>query len=194
LNQHPYKTQDFEGAFSERVYHVRLSWNFHASLSADRVPSRWSFQLDNFYTFFIRSPNNESVAREFELAKTQMSLRRLRTAIQKNVVSFPSQIPKFNCQSRADVQWRLAELYFIHNWTCPELGRRYGVTMERARQLVFNWVQRAIVLGYLQEIPAPAPCFEDPSVSREGGTAIVGESFVPEPGTFAQSRENVVPL
>jgi hypothetical protein len=83
----------------------------------------------------------------------QWGLRRLRAAIQKNEVSFPSQVPKFECQSRADLQWRLAELYFIHNWSCPDLGRRCGVTMERARQLIFNWVQRASVLGYLQEIP-----------------------------------------
>lgn len=88
---------------------------------------------------------------------TQISLRRLRTAIQNNEVSFPSQVPRFRCQSRSDIQWRLAELYLIHNWSCPELGERYGVTMERARQLVFNWVQRAIVIGYLQEIPGQAP-------------------------------------
>jgi hypothetical protein len=33
--------------------------------------------------------------------------------------------------------------------------------MERARQLVFNWVQRAIVLGYLQEIQIPAAHLPD---------------------------------
>jgi hypothetical protein len=87
---------------------------------------------------------------------TQISLRRLRAAIQNNEVSFPSQIPRFHSQSRSDIQWRLAELYLIHNWTCHELGQRYGVSLERARQLVFNWVQRAIGLGYLQEIPAQA--------------------------------------
>jgi hypothetical protein len=134
------------------------------------------------------------MAREFELTKTQMSLRRLRTAIRNNVVSFPSQIPKFNCQSRADVQWRLAELYFIHNWTCPELGRRYGVTMERARQLVSNWAQRAIVLGYLQEIPASAPRFADLSTMGEGDPAVICQSFEHHPGTFAGSGENLAPL
>ena len=90
---------------------------------------------------------------EVDLSIAHWGLRRLRVAIQKNEVSFPSQVPKFECQSRADLQWRLAELYFIRNWTCPDLGRRCGVTMERARQLIFNWVQRAVVLGYLQEIP-----------------------------------------
>jgi len=91
----------------------------------------------------------------------RMSLRRLRAAVQHNQVSFPSQIPIFECQSRADIQWRVVELYFVLNWTCVELGRRYGVTMERVRQLLSTWSQRAIVLGYLQEIPAAAGAIAD---------------------------------
>jgi hypothetical protein len=82
----------------------------------------------------------------------QMGLRRLRAAIQNQEISFPSQVPAFACQSRSEVQWRLVELYFIRNWSCTDLGQRYGVTMERARQLISQWVQRAAVLGYLQEI------------------------------------------
>lgn len=82
-----------------------------------------------------------------------MGLRRLRAAIQNQEISFPSQVPLFACQSRSEIQWRLVELYFIRNWSCNDLGHRYGVTMERARQLISQWVQRAAVLGYLQEIP-----------------------------------------
>ena len=84
----------------------------------------------------------------------QISLRRLRNAVQNHEVSFPAQVPIFECQSRCDIQWRLVQLYFVRNWSCPELGERYGVTMERARQLISQWVRRAVVLGYLQEIPA----------------------------------------
>ena len=87
----------------------------------------------------------------------QMSLRQLRAAIQNNEASFPSQVPTFACQSRADVQWRLVELYFVRNWSCSKVAARYGVTLERARQLIQNWVKRAIAVGYLQEIPAAAP-------------------------------------
>ena len=86
---------------------------------------------------------------------THMGLRRLRVAIQNQEISFPSQVPAFACQSRSEIQWRLVELYFIRNWSCADLGHRYGVTMERARQLISQWVQRATVLGYLQEIPSP---------------------------------------
>ena len=82
-----------------------------------------------------------------------MGLRRLRAAIQNQEISFPSQVPVFACQSRSEIQWRLVELYFIRNWSCTNLGQRYGVTMERVRQLISQWVQRAAVLGYLQEIP-----------------------------------------
>jgi len=87
----------------------------------------------------------------------QISLRRLRAAIQNHEVSFPAQVPIFSCQSRCDIQWRLVQLYFVRNWSCPELGERYGVTMERARQLISQWVHRAVALGYLQEIPAAVP-------------------------------------
>jgi hypothetical protein len=83
----------------------------------------------------------------------QMGLRRLRAAIQNQEISFPSQVPVFPCQSRSEIQWRLVELYFIRNWSCTNLGQRYGVTMERVRQLISQWVQRAAMLGYLQQIP-----------------------------------------
>ena len=91
-----------------------------------------------------------------------MGLRRLRAAIQNQEISFPSQVPAFACQSRSEIQWRLVELYFIRNWSCSDLGQRYGVTMERARQLISQWVQRAAVLGYLQEIRASERVDVDP--------------------------------
>jgi len=90
---------------------------------------------------------------------SRMSLRRLRNAIHNNEVTFPAQVPTFACQSRSEIQWRLVDLYFVRSWSCSRLAERYGMTMERARQIVANWVQRAIVLGYLQEVPplASAP-------------------------------------
>lgn len=95
----------------------------------------------------------------------EMSLRRLRAGIQNQAISFPSQVPVFSCQSRSDIQWRLVELYFIRNWSCSDLGQRYGVTMERVRQLITHWVRRAAVLGYLQEIPASDELSAQPAES-----------------------------
>lgn len=100
----------------------------------------------------------------------RLSLRRLREAIQNHEVSFPSQVPTFACQSRADIQWRLVELYFVRNWSCLQIGERYGITLERVRQLISNWKQRAIVLGYLQEIP-PASAAPRPRALAAGAGA-----------------------
>jgi DNA-binding response OmpR family regulator len=86
-----------------------------------------------------------------------LSLQRLRTAIQRAEVSFPSQMPVFNRQSRADIQWRVVVLYFVRNWSSKALGQRYGVTMTRVRQILSQWVRRATALGYLQEIPHAGP-------------------------------------
>jgi hypothetical protein len=104
----------------------------------------------------------EGVDCEDNVNISEMSLRRLRLAIQNHEVSFPSQVPVFPCQSRADIQWRLVELYFIRNWSCPDLGQRYEITMERVRQLISQWVRRATVLGYLQEIPLQDPALAEP--------------------------------
>jgi hypothetical protein len=83
-----------------------------------------------------------------------MRLGGLREGIQSNRVSFPSPVPTFPRESRADIQWRLADLYFVRNWSCSQLSKRYAVTGSRTRQLLRNWVKRAVASGYLQEIPA----------------------------------------
>jgi DNA-binding response OmpR family regulator len=82
-----------------------------------------------------------------------MSLRRLRTALREGQISFPSQVPIFSCQSRVDIQWRLAQLYFVRGWDCAQLAMRYRVTPARVRQLLSSWVRRALLVGYIQEIP-----------------------------------------
>ncbi|HEV3331966.1 MAG TPA: sigma factor-like helix-turn-helix DNA-binding protein [Bryobacteraceae bacterium] len=124
----------------------------------------------------------------------QISLRRLRAAIQSHEVSFPAQVPIFECQSRPDIQWRLVELYFVRNWSCPELGERYGVTMERARQLISQWVQRAIVLGYLQAIPTAASLSEAPAavdqVSLETPLPVLTAAILSEPLVHAAAASN----
>jgi hypothetical protein len=117
-------------------------------------------------TFSHLLPHNEPL-REVSVNIAQMNLRRLRTAIQNNRISIPSQVPIFPCQSRADIQRRLVEFYFVHNWSCAELGERYCIAMERIRQLLSKWVRRAAVLGYLREIPAATVCGPDPAVRHQ---------------------------
>lgn len=89
-----------------------------------------------------------------EGASECVRLDSLRKAIQTNRFSFPSQVPIFECQHRADIQWRVVELYFVLGWSCTRIGRRYKVTSARIQQLLRGWVSRAMTLGYVQEIPA----------------------------------------
>jgi len=84
----------------------------------------------------------------------EMRINALRVAIQANQVSFPAQTPCLNL-TRADIQWRLVQLYFLRGWNCEQLARRYDLTRQRIEQLLAQWVDRASTLGYLQEIPAP---------------------------------------
>lgn len=93
------------------------------------------------------------------MSMTQVRIDILRRAIQNNWVTFPAQAPVFE-QARADIQWRLVVLYFIRGWTCKQLSRRYDLTRQRIEQIIGDWVHSAVVLGYLQEIPASVPVSE----------------------------------
>lgn len=81
----------------------------------------------------------------------------LRDAIRANRVSFPVPVPVFPSQYRADVQWRLAELYLVHGWSPGRLAERYNISGTRVRQSVRSWVRRARTLGYLQPVGSPFP-------------------------------------
>jgi two-component system, OmpR family, KDP operon response regulator KdpE len=83
----------------------------------------------------------------------EMSLGRLRTAIRNNRISFPSQIPSFSCQPMAEIEWRLAGLFFIHGWPCADLGLRYGLCKSYVEKRILHWARRSILVGYLQKIP-----------------------------------------
>jgi DNA-binding winged helix-turn-helix (wHTH) protein len=91
--------------------------------------------------------------RRTPLEGTRRTLEQLRAAIQKGEVVFPSPAPRFRCQCRPEIQWRVAELYLIHGWTCSRLAARYGVTRGRIWWFVRSWIDRALALGYLQDIP-----------------------------------------
>ena len=87
------------------------------------------------------------------MERTRRTLQQYREAIHRNEVVFPSPAPQFPCQCRPDVQWRVAELFLIHGWTCARLADRYGVTRGRIWWFVRTWIDRALALGYLQDIP-----------------------------------------
>jgi hypothetical protein len=106
-------------------------------------------------------------------------LHDLRAAVRGNRFTFPAQAPVFACQSRAEIQWRVAVLYFVRGWSCLQLGNRYSVTPNRIRQLLYKWVERAMALGYLQQIPSSS---SDAIASVAFGSVDVGNRTVEKDG------------
>ena len=85
-------------------------------------------------------------------------IRALRAAIWNHAVSFPAQVPIFMNLYRADIQWRMAVLYFVRGWSSMTIAKRYGVTSKRVAQILRQWVVRAIARGYLDLIPSLSEC------------------------------------
>jgi hypothetical protein len=80
----------------------------------------------------------------------------LKAAIRANRVSFPAQVPVYERETRADIQWRLALLYFVRGWSVSAIARRYGLSRERAGQIIKAWRERSLKYGDVQEIPPEA--------------------------------------
>jgi len=74
----------------------------------------------------------------------------LRSAIRRNLVSFPSQIPPF--MKRGERQERIVQLYFVRGWRMKLIGQRYGLSKSAVRKLLSEWRIRAIAAGYIQDI------------------------------------------
>lgn len=96
-------------------------------------------------------------AKEALEVATHRTLQQFRQGIQQNKVAFPTPVPVFHGEGAAGIQWRAAELYLVHGWTCSRLGQRYGVTRGRIWQLVRGWIDKAQTQGYLQDIPPAIP-------------------------------------
>jgi Sigma-70, region 4 len=86
------------------------------------------------------------------------NIRLVRAAIWNQRLSFPSQIPIFIHLHRADIQWRIVLLYFVHGWSSGKIAKRYGITRNRVGQLLRQWTSRAISLGYVDSIPPMTEC------------------------------------
>jgi len=76
----------------------------------------------------------------------------LRVAIQRNLVSFPSQIPSFVKRPGDDTQQRIAYLYFGRGWAVRNICARYGLGKALVQRLVSEWRIRAVAAGYIQDI------------------------------------------
>lgn len=76
----------------------------------------------------------------------------LRTALTRNLVSFPAQIRPFMKRNCGDVQERIVQLYFVRGWSVRNICDRYGLSKAMAHKLLAEWRIRAIESGYIQEI------------------------------------------
>ena len=74
----------------------------------------------------------------------------LRAAIQRNLVSFPAQVPAF--AKDGDEQRRVVQLYFVRGWQTKAICDHYGLSKSRLRTLLLEWKIRAVAAGYIQEI------------------------------------------
>jgi hypothetical protein len=76
----------------------------------------------------------------------------LRLAIQRNLVSFPSQIPAVMKRPGDDMHERAAYLYFARGWPLRNICTRYCLSKAMAHRLVSEWRIRAVAAGYIQDI------------------------------------------
>ena len=75
----------------------------------------------------------------------------LRLAVQRNLVSFPSQVPAFMNRPGHN-QERIAQLYFAGGWTVRSLCERYCLSKAMVQKLLSEWRIRAVAAGYIQDI------------------------------------------
>lgn len=76
----------------------------------------------------------------------------LRTAITRNLVSFPAQVRPFMKRTSGDLQERIVQLYFVRGWSVRSICDRYGLSKAMAHKLLAEWRIRAVESGYIQEI------------------------------------------
>jgi hypothetical protein len=74
----------------------------------------------------------------------------LRTAIRRNLVSFPSQIPAF--AKDGEEQKHVVQLYFVSGWEIGAICDRYKLSKWTVRAMLSDWKVRAVASGLIQDI------------------------------------------
>lgn len=103
----------------------------------------------------------------------------LRTAITRNLISFPSQIRPFTKRTVADLQVRVVQLYFVRGWSVRRIGDRYNLRKDSVHQLLAQWRIRAIESGYIQEIEPGVLTAVVPEGQDTGASPIADNSGTP---------------
>jgi hypothetical protein len=103
----------------------------------------------------------------------EMRIGKLRQAIHRNQVSFPSQVPTFPKHDRPDLQSKLVQLYFVFGWSAQRIAERYGLSRSRAQQILNTWRRRAVEAGYVQAVPPAEKCM--PSSTHAPGWVVLSQ-------------------
>src|SRR5580698_2254772 len=102
----------------------------------------------------------------------------LRTAVTRNLVTFPAQIQPFMKRTMGDLQERIVQLYFVRGWSVRNICDRYGMSKAMVHKLLAEWRIRAIESGYIQEIEPDCLSALEPEMN--------GEPAVEHPRTIAE--------
>lgn len=108
----------------------------------------------------------------------------LRTAITRNLVTFPAQIRPFMRRTNGDLQERIVQLYFVRGWSVRSICERYAMSKAMVHKLLAEWRVRAIESGYIQEIEPGCLSTLEPEM-KGGVDRVLAESpAVPQPIGF----------
>lgn len=86
------------------------------------------------------------------MISTPVVNRVLRSLIQRNLVTFPSQMPHFHRRGSRELSHRIAQLFFLRGWSVKAISRRYGISKAAVQKRLNEWRIRAVESGYIQEI------------------------------------------
>jgi hypothetical protein len=88
----------------------------------------------------------------------------LRTAITRNLVTFPAQIQPFMRRTAGDLPERIVQLYFVRGWSVRNICERYGMSKAMIHKLLAEWRIRAVESGYIQEVEPDCLAALDPEI------------------------------
>jgi hypothetical protein len=131
----------------------------------------------------------------------------LRTAITRNLVTFPAQIQPFMKRTAGDLPERIVQLYFVRGWSVRNICERYGMSKAMVHKLLAEWRIRAVESGYIQEIEPDCLAVLEPEMSAVPPGAATGRSTrewipavietpraIPEPAEIVYDTPVPVPL
>jgi transposase-like protein len=95
----------------------------------------------------------------------------LRTAITRNLVTFPAQVQPFMKRTSGDLQERIVQLYFVRGWSVRNICDRYGMSKAMVHKLLAEWRIRAVESGYIQEIEPDCLSALEPEIAAGGVAA-----------------------